>query len=190
MEKKKVLNPKLLWMDLEMTGLDLEKCTIVEVVSVVTDSDLKIIEEGPDIVVHQTDDVLAQAENQAIQMHKESGLWEEIQSARATLKEAEGQTLEFVKKHFPKDEAVLCGNSIWWDRRFIIKYMPDLDDYLHYKLIDVTTVKECVRRWYPDLTWYERQDTHRSLDDIRESIKELKYYRDVIFKLPDQVVTS
>jgi oligoribonuclease len=174
----------LVWMDLEMTGLDAERERIIELAVVITDGNLELIAEGPDLVVHQPDDVLAAMDDWNTKHHGASGLTERVRTSAITEALAEEQVLAFIDQHVgPKDRPPLAGNSIHQDRRFIRRYMPRLDARLHYRLVDVSTVKELARRWYPQI--HDRrppkQESHRALDDIRESIAELRFYRDHVF---------
>jgi oligoribonuclease len=177
----------LVWMDLEMTGLDHTSDVIVEIATLVTDDDLGIVAEGPDLVVHQTEDVLARMDPFVVDMHTRSGLLDQIRASTITLEEAGRETLAFIREHAPVERTVpLCGNSIGTDRRFLAAYLPDIEEYLHYRSVDVSTIKELARRWAPEvLDAAPRKDTaHRALDDIRESVAELRYYRDHLFALP------
>jgi oligoribonuclease len=174
----------LVWMDLEMTGLDPAKNVIVEIATLVTDDDLNIVAEGPDLVVHATDEQLAVMEPVVVEMHTKSGLLDQIRASTITLEDAGAQTLEFIKQHVPQARSVpLCGNSIGMDRRFLDAYLPEIEQYLHYRSVDVSSVKELVRRWYPQVlnSIRNKQGTHRALDDIRESVIELRHYREHVF---------
>lgn len=174
----------LVWMDLEMTGLDPTRCAIVEIATLVTDDDLAIVAEGPDLVIHQPAEVLAGMEDVVRNMHTRSGLLPAIQASTTTLEEAGAATLTFIKEHVPEVRTVpLCGNSIGTDRRFLARYLPEIEDWLHYRSVDVSTLKELARRWYPGLLEEtpRKQTSHRALDDIRESIEELRFYRERIF---------
>ncbi len=174
----------LVWMDLEMTGLDHTSDVIVEIATLITDDDLNIVAEGPDLVVHATDDELAAMDPFVVNMHTKSGLLEQITASTISLADAGAETLAFIKEHVPEERSVpLCGNSIGTDRRFLAAYLPEIEDYLHYRSIDVSSVKELVKRWYPDLDANRPrgQGSHRALDDIRESVKELAYYREHVF---------
>jgi oligoribonuclease len=176
-------------MDLEMTGLDPADHVIVEIATIVTDDDLNIVAEGPDIVVHATDDQLSKMDDVVVQMHRESGLTDAIRASTTTLEEAGHRTLEFLRGALADPSKVpLCGNSIGVDRRFLHAQLPEIEHCLHYRSIDVSTVKELARRWYPSVYGRapKKQGSHRALGDIRESIIELAYYRDVFFKLPDK----
>jgi oligoribonuclease len=175
----------LVWMDLEMTGLDHTTDVIVEIATLVTDDDLTIVAEGPDLVVHQPDEVLARMDPFVVDMHTTSGLLEAIKASTITLEEAGAATLEFIRGHVPEPATVpLCGNSIGTDRRFLAAYLPEIEQYLHYRSIDVSSVKELVKRWYPGLNGSRphKQGTHRALDDIRQSVQELRFYRERVFR--------
>ena len=176
----------LVWMDLEMTGLDAETDVILEVATLVTDADLNVVAEGPAFAIHQDDSVLAGMDDWNTEHHAASGLTERVRQSPVSLVEAEAVTLAFVKRHCEAGQAPLCGNSIWQDRRFLAKHMPTLNDYLHYRIVDVSTVKELARRWKPELvegdTAFKKQNAHRALADIHESIAELRYYREHLFK--------
>ena len=180
-------------MDLEMTGLDHTSEVIVEIATIVTDDDLNIIEEGPDLVIHQSDEVLARMDPFVLDMHTRSGLLDAIKASTISLEEAGAQTLEFIKKHVPEPVTVpLCGNSIGTDRRFLAAYLPDIENHLHYRSIDVSSVKELVKRWYPsiDAQRPHGHGSHRALDDIQESIREMAYYREHVFVDPAAIAES
>jgi oligoribonuclease len=171
-------------MDLEMTGLEPAKHVIVEIATLITDDDLNIVAEGPDLVVHQPEEMLALMEPVVVDMHTKSGLIEAIRTSTITLEEAGAATLEFIKQWVPQQRTVpLCGNSIGMDRRFLDAYLPDIEHWLHYRSIDVSSIKELSRRWYPGLNNSRpfKVGTHRALDDIRESINELRFYRERVF---------
>lgn len=174
----------LVWMDLEMTGLDHTSEVIVEIATIITDDDLQILAEGPDLVIHQPDEALEGMDPFVVDMHTKSGLLEQIKASTISLADAGAATLEFIKLHVPEPASVpLCGNSIGTDRRFLAAYLPDIENYLHYRSIDVSSVKELVKRWYPDVdaSRPRGQGSHRALDDIRESIREMAYYREHVF---------
>jgi oligoribonuclease len=174
----------LAWIDLEMTGLDPARHTIVEIATLITDDDLTIIEEGPDLVVHATPEQLAQMDEFVLNMHTRSGLLADIEGSTLSLADAGAQTLEFLKKHIPQPRTVpLAGNSIGTDRRFLATQLPEIEDYLHYRSVDVSTVKELCRRWRPEVykAAPSKKGGHRALQDIRESVQELAYYRDAFF---------
>ena len=180
----------LVWMDLEMTGLDHTSDVIVEIATLVTDDDLQIVAEGPDLVVHQPDEVLARMDPFVVDMHTRSGLLTKIRSSTISFEQAGAETLAFIKEHAPVERTVpLCGNSIGTDRRFLAAYLPEIEEYLHYRSVDVSSLKELVRRWYPDVLgargW--KQGAHRALDDIRESVAELQMYRELVFAGTDVV---
>jgi len=168
-----------------MTGLDPTTDVIVEIASLVTDDDLEIVAEGPDLVVHQPTEVLARMEKVVRDMHTRSGLLAAIEASTLTLAEAGEQTLAFVKEHVPQPRTVpLCGNSIGTDRRFLARWLPAIEAYLHYRSIDVSTIKELARRWYPGALAGApaKVERHRALGDIRESVAELRYYRSAVFR--------
>ncbi len=172
-------------MDLEMTGLDPSTDRIVEIATIITDDELNIVAEGPDIVIHQPDDVLARMAPIVVDMHTKSGLLTEIRTSTVTLEQAGAATLQFLKAHIGAPKSVpLCGNSIGTDRRFLAAYLPDIENYLHYRSVDVSSVKELVKRWYTQVDGGRPAKTgnHRALDDIRDSIHELAYYRANAFK--------
>jgi oligoribonuclease len=174
----------LVWMDLEMTGLDHTRDVIVEIATLITDDELVVVAEGPDLVVHQPPEVLATMDPFVVDMHKRSGLLELIASSTVTLADAGAATLEFIKTHVPEPRSVpLCGNSIGTDRRFLAAYLPEIEEHLHYRSVDVSSVKELVKRWYPKLDSSRplKPGTHRALDDIRQSVAELQYYREHVF---------
>ena len=167
-----------------MTGLDPARDVIVEIATIVTDDQLQIVAEGPDIVVHQTDEALAAMDPFVVDMHTRSGLLNEIRASTVTLEAAGEATLAFIKEYVPVHRTVpLCGNSIGMDRRFLTAYLPDIENWLHYRSIDVSSVKELVRRWYPQVKndLPHKNGNHRALDDIRSSIGELQFYRDRAF---------
>jgi oligoribonuclease len=178
--------PVLAWIDLEMTGLDTARHTIVEIASLVTDDDLTIVEEGPDLVVHAAPEQLAVMDEYVRSMHTRSGLLAAVEASTLSLADAGAETLAFFKKHIAEPRTVpLAGNSIGTDRRFLAVLLPELEDFLHYRSVDVSTVKELCRRWRPDV--YKAAPTkkggHRALADIRESVCELAYYRGSLFDL-------
>ncbi len=180
----------LVWMDLEMTGLDPASNVIVEIATIVTDDDLNIVAEGPDLVMGATPEQLACMDEVVRKMHTTSGLLTAIDESTVTVEEAQAATLEFVKSQVPTAGSVpLCGNSIAMDRRFLRHHMPALDEYFHYRSIDVSTVKELCKRWYHDVYAARPQKltAHRALDDIRESVAELSYYREYLFRTPEEI---
>lgn len=171
----------LVWIDLEMSGLDPDEDVILEIATIVTDGDLELVAEGPNLVVHQPDSVLEAMDEWNTRHHGESGLTERVRNSEIGTREAERRTLEFLEEHVEPDSAPLCGNSVYQDRRFLYRYMPDLEEFLHYRNVDVSSIKELVDRWYDDAEPPEKETRHRALDDIRESIQELRFYRDRVF---------
>ena len=173
----------LVWMDLEMTGLDLNKEGIIEIATLITDGQLNILAEGPDLIIHQKPRLLKNMDawNQA--QHSKSGLVELVKSSKISVKQAEKETLEFISRYCRPKKSPLCGSSIHHDRRFLIKYMPRLSDYLHYRHIDVSTVKALVERWYPkDRALPKKKDAHRALSDLKESLEDLRHLREHYFR--------
>ncbi|MGI9615061.1 MAG: oligoribonuclease [Acidimicrobiales bacterium] len=171
-------------MDLEMTGLDPAKHVIVEIATLITDDELNVIAKGPDLVIKASEEELSRMDDVVTEMHTKSGLLDQIRSSTVTLEEAGEQTLAFLKAHIKKPRTVpLCGNSIGMDRRFLAIYLNDVEEYLHYRSVDVSTIKELARRWYPAvMAKAPRKDAgHRALDDITESINELRWYRERVF---------
>ena len=174
----------LIWLDLEMTGLEPETDVILEIASVVTDSQLNIIAKGPVFAIHQSDEVLNNMNEWCIDHHGKSGLTARCRESKVDLATATKETINFVAQYVPKGKSPMCGNSIGQDRRFINKYMPDFEDYFHYRNLDVSTVKELARRWKPEvLDKVVKTGAHLALDDILESIAELKVYQQHFFKL-------
>lgn len=172
----------LVWIDMEMTGLDPDVDAVLEIASLVTDNDLMIIAEGPVLAIHQPDSVLAGMDAWNVEHHTASGLVDRVRRSPVSVVEAEALTLGFVQRHTGEHASPLCGNTVWQDRRFLKRHMPTLEDWLHYRIVDVSTVKELARRWKPALAeGFKKRNTHRALDDIRESVAELKYYRKVFF---------
>jgi len=168
----------LIWMDLEMTGLDADKEMIIEIASLVTDRELNIIEEGPCLAIHQSNEILNRMDEWNTKHHTASGLIQRVRESTLSEAAAEQRTLEFLKKHCPPQASPLCGNSITQDRRFLIKFMPDLHDFMHYRSIDVTSIKELVRRWYPNgPKTPKKSQAHQASIDVRESLEELIFYR-------------
>jgi len=174
----------LVWLDMEMTGLDPGRERIIEMATILTDGNLVEIAIGPDLVIHQDDDVLAAMDDWNKSHHNASGLVERVKASTVSDADAEGQTIAFLNQHISlKERPVLAGNSIHQDRRFIRRYMPALEKRLHYRMVDVSTVKELARRWFPAVTAKipAKRETHRALDDIRESIEELRWYQTNVF---------
>ena len=175
------MNNHMIWIDLEMTGVDPEDHVILEIASAVTDYNLDLVAEGPSIAIHYPRDALSAMEQWSKTHHGASGLLSRVEASPHDCKGAEEMTLEFLSRHCDKGLCPLCGNSVWQDRRFLAKYMLSLHRYLHYRNIDVSSLKELVRRWYPELPRFEKENAHLALNDIRESIAELRYYRRKVF---------
>lgn len=172
----------LVWVDLEMTDLDPVNGHIVEIATVITKNDLSVIAEGPDLVIHQPESVINNMSTWCKEHFSESGLIEEIRSSKVSLKQAEEKTLNFLKKHSISQTALLAGSSVYIDREFMSIHMPSIINFLHYRIIDVNTIKELCHRWYPLVEDYPKIEPHRAKNDVYESIAELKYYRKAIFK--------
>ncbi|MFD1806529.1 oligoribonuclease [Pasteurella oralis] len=177
----------LIWIDLEMTGLDPERERIIEIATIVTDKNLNILAEGPVLAIHQPDELLAKMSEWCTKTHTANGLIERVKNSRLTERAAELQTIDFLKKWVPKGASPICGNSISQDKRFLFKYMPELAEYFHYRHLDVSTLKELASRWKPEvLNTFQKKNTHLALDDIRESIAELAHYREHFIKLEEK----
>ena len=177
----------LAWIDLEMTGLEVEKDVILEIAVLVTDDELTVLAEGPDLVVHAPVEALDAMDPVVVKMHGDSGLRTAVEASTVSVEQAAAAVMEFLRLHLPEARTVpLCGNSIATDRRFLARYMPEVDNWFHYRSIDVSTVKELCRRWYPSAFAGapEKAGGHRALDDIRESVAELAYYRATVFVTP------
>ncbi len=173
----------LAWIDLEMTGLNVDQDVILEIACILTDSQLTIIKEGPSLVIHQPEATLKQMNTWSQEQHALSGLTQEVQRSTISVKQAEKKVLDFLRNYCEPETALLAGNSVWQDRLFMRRYMPDIVDFLYYRLIDVTTIKELVDRWYSDSEQREfvKKDLHRALPDTYESIEELKHYKKHFF---------
>ena len=181
MNKINTLN--LIWIDLEMTGLDPDSDRIIEVATVVTDPNLNVLDEGPSLVINQSNTLLDSMDEWNTVQHGRSGLTDRVRSSVLTEKEAMNQTLDFLKKWVPEGSSPMCGNSIGQDRRFLVRYMPDLASFFHYRSLDVSTIKELIRRWRPDLEGgFSKKGNHLAMDDIYDSIAELAYYREVFIQ--------
>jgi oligoribonuclease len=171
----------LVWMDLEFSGLNPDHDVILEIATIVTDSELNVLGTGPHLIIHQSDAILDNMDEWNTTHHGRSGLTERVRKSKETHASADTQTLDFISMFCKKGEAPLCGNSIHQDRRYLYKYMPKVSEYLHYRNIDVSTVKELAKRWHQHIPSYPKQENHRALDDIKESIEELKFYRQKLF---------
>jgi oligoribonuclease len=172
----------MVWIDLEMTGLDIDVCSIIEIATIITDGELNIIAEGPNLAINVDDELLDAMDEWNTTHHNRSGLVERVRRSKIDHAEAGRQTLAFIAEYVEEGVAPLCGNSVWNDRKFMEKEMHEVADYLHYRMVDVSTIKELANRWYPELEHYRKQGTHLALDDIRESVAELRYYRDQVFR--------
>ena len=176
-------NQNLIWVDLEMTGLDPEKERIIEIATIITDSNLTIVAEGPNLVIHQSKELMANMDDWNTNQHGKSGLTERIRKSQITESEAVKATIDFLKQWVPAGQSPMCGNSIGQDRRFLVRYMPELANYFHYRNLDVSTLKELVRRWKPELmNGFDKKGSHLAMDDIHDSIAELAYYREVFIQ--------
>jgi oligoribonuclease len=174
----------LVWIDLEMTGLDTQTDRVLEIATIVTDATLNILAEGPVIAVHQSDTVLAAMDEWNTSQHSGSGLASRVRESRIDEAQAERLTLEFLSDYVPANTSPMCGNSICQDRRFLARCMPELERFFHYRNLDVSTLKELARRWAPAVAeGFVKQSTHLALDDVRDSIRELQYYREQLFNI-------
>ncbi|MBK2125071.1 oligoribonuclease [Fangia hongkongensis] len=174
----------LIWLDLEMTGLDIYNCHIIEIAAIITDSELNVVAESDAIAIYQPEEVLAKMDTWCTKTHGESGLTARVRASHISLEEAEKMILNFIKPHVNKHASPLCGNSVWQDRKFLAKYMPELEDYFHYRLLDVSSFKIAASMWKPELVEaFQKENTHLALDDIKESIDEMKYYRQKLLNL-------
>ncbi|MBS0462158.1 MAG: oligoribonuclease [Proteobacteria bacterium] len=174
----------LIWIDLEMTGLDPDTDTIIEIATLVTDKDLNLLAEGPELAVHVPLERLQAMDDWNRNQHGKSGLWQRVLDSSTSLAQAEGATLEFLAQWVPADTSPICGNSICQDRRFLYRYMPRLERYFHYRNLDVSVLKELARRWAPDVSMgFEKDSAHTALSDIRDSVSELRYYRQFMGRL-------
>lgn len=183
-EVKKPSN--LIWIDLEMTGLDPNKERIIEIATIVTDCDLNIIEEGPVLAINQPTALLDAMDEWCTRTHGASGLTQRVKDSKVTIAEAEAATLAFLRRHIEEGASPMCGNSVHQDRRFMVNEMPELEAFFHYRNLDVSTLKELAVRWHPELPKkFKKAGTHLALDDIRESIAELRFYRDEFIRLPE-----
>jgi oligoribonuclease len=176
----------LIWIDLEMTGLDTQNDVIIEIATIVTDSALNILAEGPMLAIHQSDEIMAGMDQWNTKQHGGSGLTERVKNSTINEAEAERQTIAFLEQYVPKGKSPMCGNSICQDRRFMARCMPKLEDFFHYRNLDVSTLKELAKRWAPGVAkGFAKDSSHLAMDDIRDSINELKHYREHFIKLPE-----
>ena len=178
----KKTNPNLVWMDLEMSGLEPEHDVILEVATIITDAQLNILAEGPVLPVYQTENIFNSMDDWNTKHHTQSGLVDRCRKSPYSVSDCEAITLDFIKPFTVERGNILCGNSITQDRRFLYKYMPKLSSWLCYRNVDVSSIKELAFRWFPNLPEFEKQEKHQALDDIRESIAELQYYKKTLFK--------
>ncbi len=177
-------NNLLVWIDLEMTGLNYHNDTILEIASIITDINLNIIATGPSLVIHQSDEILQRMDPWCVETHTKSGLYKKVQESFITLEEAEQETLKFIQEYCTKNSAPLCGNTVWFDKLFLKKDMPEIPEYLHYRVVDVTAFKIMISAWSgkKDIG-FKKTNSHRALDDIHESIAELKFYKEQYIKV-------
>tara|TARA_Y100000996_G_scaffold409277_1_gene389680 strand:- start:1661 stop:2203 length:543 start_codon:yes stop_codon:yes gene_type:complete len=174
----------LIWIDLEMTGLDTQRDYIIEIASIVTDKNLNILAEGPNLAIHQPDEVMNNMDDWNTKQHGRSGLIDKVKKSTINETKAEAETVKFLEQYIFKGQSPLCGNTICQDRRFLARCMPELEEFCHYRNLDVSSIRELGKRWYfEDIDNFQKSSNHRALDDIRDSIDELRYYRKTIFKL-------
>lgn len=179
-------NPSnLIWIDLEMTGLDPDKNTIIEIATLITNPDLQVIAEGPVLAIHQSEEILTTMDEWNTHQHNQSGLIERVRNSQVTLAIAEEFTLNFLRQQVPPHTSPMCGNTVSQDRRFLYRYMPNLESYFHYRHIDVSTLKELAKRWWPNLPEFQKESKHLAKSDIYDSLEELRYYRQHFFQLMD-----
>jgi oligoribonuclease len=167
----------LIWIDMEMTGLEPYKDTVIEIATLITDVNLNLVEEGPVLAIHQSNEMLAMMDEWNTRHHGDSGLTERVRKSSLDIATAESLTLEFIRQHVPPNTSPMCGNTVSQDRRFLFRYMPKLEQYFHYRHIDVSTLKELAKRWLPSLPEFQKESKHLAMNDVYESIEELKYYR-------------
>ncbi len=177
-------NHNLIWIDLEMTGLNPDQDTIIEIATLVTDSELKVLAEGPVLAIYQSDDTLKAMDDWNTKQHGKSGLTARVQQSNVSMAQAEADTISFLRKYLKPNQSPMCGNSICQDRRFLAREMPELETFFHYRNLDVSTIKELARRWRPDiLSKLKKQGSHLAMDDIKDSIAELEHYREHFFNI-------
>lgn len=176
----------LIWIDLEMTGLDTNNDAIIEIATIVTDADLNVLAEGPILAIHQADSALEEMDEWNTRQHGKSGLTKRVRDSTLNEADAEQQTIEFLKEYVPAGVSPMCGNSICQDRRFMARIMPELEAYFHYRNLDVSTLKELARRWAPKVEKsFKKNSSHLAMDDVKDSIRELQHYRELFIKLPE-----
>jgi oligoribonuclease len=182
--ENKLNDDNLIWIDLEMTGLDPDKDVIIEIATLVTDANLNLLAEGPVFAVHQSDEILNGMDEWNTNQHGKSGLTQRVRESKINAAQAEAETIAFLQNWVAKGKSPICGNSICQDRRFLVRGMPKLENYFHYRNLDVSTIKELARRWKPEvLAGVKKSGAHLAMDDIKDSVEELKHYRDVFFKM-------
>ena len=182
--ENKLNDNNLIWIDLEMTGLDPDKDVIIEIATLVTDADLNLLAEGPVFAVHQSDEILNGMDEWNTNQHGKSGLTQRVRESKVSAAQAEADTIAFLQNWVAKGKSPICGNSICQDRRFLVRGMPKLEDYFHYRNLDVSTIKELARRWRPEvLAGVKKSGAHLAMDDIKDSVEELKHYRATFFKM-------
>lgn len=186
LEKKEIMSKYLVWLDMEMSGLNPDTDAILEVAVVVTDNELNIVDQLDSIAINQPDFIISNMDSWNTAAHTKSGLVERVRSSQISVDDAQDMILHFLKKYLKKNTSPLCGNTVYQDRKFIIKYMPKLEEFLHYRLIDVSTIKELAKRWSSNMPVFEKHNKHEALADIIESIEELKHYRQHFILKPSQ----
>ena len=182
-----IKNNLLVWIDLEMTGLDYHNDVILEIATIITDTELNIVATGPDLVIHQPEQALNRMDTWCVETHSKSGLLEKVRSSSLTVAQAEEQTLQFLQQFCEKQTAPLCGNTVWFDKLFLKKDMPAIVDFLHYRVVDVTAFKIMLSAWSGKNVSFKKKNNHRALDDIKESIEELQFYRTNFINIPKNI---